>query len=174
MKRITLAMTIAAATIACAEEKPPAYPSPVVAEQRDLPDTVDAQADPSPKTSQIAIAESIRQTCGISDAEAFFDYDSARVSSTAETLLERLADCFETGPLRGQPMSLVGHADPRGTDEYNMALGDRRATSVKTALVAFGLRSNVITTSSRGELESTGSDSTSWPHDRRVDVTLNE
>jgi peptidoglycan-associated lipoprotein len=124
--------------------------------------------------SQIVIAKSIRDACGISDAEAFFEYDSSRVSSAGEAVLKQLANCFDTGPLSGETMALVGHADPRGSDDYNMALGGRRADSVKNALGTFGLSADAITTSSRGEMEARGFDTATWSHDRRVDVTLAE
>jgi peptidoglycan-associated lipoprotein len=69
-------------------------------------------------------------------------------------------------------MRLVGHADPRGEDEYNMLLGGRRADNVKAAIVAEGMAGGKIATTSRGELDATGTEETSWSKDRRVDVML--
>ncbi|MBN2193207.1 MAG: OmpA family protein [Polyangiaceae bacterium] len=120
--------------------------------------------------AQIVVSDRIREACGISDAEAYFEYDSAQISRAGNALLERLADCFSTGPLKGVTMVLVGHADSRGSDEYNMVLGSRRAEAVKVALGGFGLDGDVVTTSSRGEMEATGIDTETWSRDRRVDV----
>lgn len=69
-------------------------------------------------------------------------------------------------------MRLVGHADPRGEDSYNLALGERRATGVKKYLVNAGLGDNQGDVTSRGEMDATGTDETSWSKDRRVDVVL--
>jgi peptidoglycan-associated lipoprotein len=174
MKRLATVLTIATVTVACANEQPATHPPPPAVAHDDAPPAKTAvQVDSSPDASQIVIAKSIREACDISDAEAFFEFDSSRVSSTGNAVLEQLSDCFDTGPLRGEPMALVGHADPRGSDEYNDALGERRAESVKKALGTFGLSASVITTSSRGETEAS-LDSARWAHDRRVDVTLGE
>ena len=113
-----------------------------------------------------------RRACGISDADAYFNYDSANVTPAAKAVLTKLAKCFADGPLKGRKMNLVGHADPRGEEEYNMVLGGRRADNVKSAIAAEGLSSAKIATTSRGKLDATGSDEESWAKDRRVDVVL--
>jgi peptidoglycan-associated lipoprotein len=172
MKRLTTALLVATIAVACAKNQKPADPSSDGSLEGTASGEPTAVDDERAATSQVVIDQSIREACGISDAEAFFEYDSARVSAAGETVLKRLADCFTTGPLKGESMNLVGHADSRGSDEYNMVLGSRRAESVKNALGTFGLSGHAVTTTSRGEIEATGSDSETWPHDRRVDVTL--
>jgi peptidoglycan-associated lipoprotein len=127
---------------------------------------------PSPTRSVVAIAEDIRKACGISDADAHFAYDSARVTSTDHPILKKLVECFTTGPLAKQQMRLVGHADPRGGEEYNLVLGGSRADGVKDFLVDRGLSAMQATTSSRGEMDAKGSDERSWAEDRRVDILL--
>ena len=69
-------------------------------------------------------------------------------------------------------MLVIGHADPRGDEEYNMALGGRRSDAVATTLIERNLRSTQISTSSRGEMDATGTSEGSWAEDRRVDVKL--
>jgi peptidoglycan-associated lipoprotein len=172
MKRLTAVLLVATVAVACTKNQKPLEPASGSSLQGAAPSEPTALDDDASGKSQIVIAESIREACGIADAEAFFEYDSARVSTAGEAVLKRLADCFSAGPLKGEEMRLVGHADARGSDEYNMALGSRRAESVKKALVAFGLCASVVTTTSRGEMESTGTDMDTWPHDRRVDVTI--
>lgn len=122
--------------------------------------------------AQVAISEDIRRICDLSAAETFFEYDSSRVSSEGNRILAKLAACFETGPLAGRTMHLVGHADPRGDEEYNYALGGRRADSVESALRTQGLRQGRVTTTSRGEIEALGTNEATWTRDRRVDVLL--
>ena len=125
-----------------------------------------------PAQADINISDEIRRACGITDAEAHFAFNSARVREADRTILKKLAVCFSTGPLKGREMRLVGHADPRGEAEYNMVLGDRRASNVKQAISAEGLAEDRIATTSRGEMDATGTDESSWAKDRRVDVML--
>lgn len=125
-----------------------------------------------PSQSNINISDEIRKACGITDAEAFFAYDSANVRAQDKAVLKKLADCFMTGPLKGRELRLVGHADPRGDEEYNMVLGGRRADNVKTAIAGEGMTAEKIATTSRGKLDATGTDESSWAKDCRVDVVL--
>jgi peptidoglycan-associated lipoprotein len=118
----------------------------------------------------IRISHDIQKACGISDSEAYFAFDSASLGATERPVLAKLAACFVTGPLAGKQMRLVGHADPRGGDDYNMVLGNSRADTVKTFIVMRGLASDRIATSSRGELDARGTDERSWAEDRRVDI----
>ena len=63
---------------------------------------------------------------------------------------------------------MTGLTDPRGTEEYNLALGDRRAQSAKKYLESLGVDAS-LTASSMGEELATGSEESSWSRDRRVD-----
>jgi peptidoglycan-associated lipoprotein len=72
--------------------------------------------------------------------------------------------------LRGRTLHLTGRADPRGENDYNMALGSSRAASVGSYLAALGVARLQIVQTSRGKLDATGHDETSWRLDRRVDV----
>jgi len=63
---------------------------------------------------------------------------------------------------------LTGLTDPRGTEEYNLALGDRRAQAAKKYLDTLGLEST-MSASSMGEELATGSDEATWGRDRRVE-----
>jgi peptidoglycan-associated lipoprotein len=128
--------------------------------------------DDDPNKGQINISDEIKKACGITDAEAYFDYDSANVQPAAKAVLTKLAKCFADGPLKGRKMNLVGHADPRGEEEYNMVLGGKRSDNVKRLLVSVGLPDAQAMTTSRGEMDATGTDDASWAKDRRVDVVL--
>ena len=66
-------------------------------------------------------------------------------------------------------MHLIGRTDPRGTEEYNLALGDRRAQSAQKYLGSLGPNAK-LTHSSMGEEQATGTDETGWARDRRVDL----
>jgi peptidoglycan-associated lipoprotein len=69
-------------------------------------------------------------------------------------------------------MRLVGHADPRGDEEYNLVLGGRRSDAVKGYMTRAGLQDAQAQTTSRGEMDAEGTDESSWSNDRRVDVVL--
>jgi peptidoglycan-associated lipoprotein len=136
------------------------------------PPPAPANVDNDPTKGQLNIDELIRKACGITDAEAYFAYDSANVKPEYRKVLKKLADCFSTGPLKDKTMLLVGHADKRGDENYNLALGGQRADNVKKVIATEGLNADKIQTSSRGEMDSTGEDEAGWAKDRRVDVKL--
>jgi peptidoglycan-associated lipoprotein len=71
-------------------------------------------------------------------------------------------------------MKLVGHADPRGEDEYNMVLGGRRADNIKNAIVTAGMSGAKVDSTSRGEMDASGTDEAGWSNDRRVDIMLGQ
>lgn len=125
-----------------------------------------------PSVANVQVGPRIAEACGISESEAYFAYNSSRLSDSADSLLSRLATCFTSGPLAGRTMSLVGHADPRGEEDYNLVLGGRRADNVAAALVKKGLAEEQAKTTSRGEQEARGTDEASWAQDRRVEVLL--
>ncbi len=101
-----------------------------------------------------------------------FDYDSRDLPPDARGVLQRLAGCVTTGSLKGAKVLLTGHCDPRGEYEFNMVLGAERAENVKTLLTGLGVSDGKVTTSSRGKLDATGTDESSWAQDRRVDVEI--
>jgi len=120
--------------------------------------------------AQISISDEIKQACHISDPDAYFAFDSARLTDQDNRVVGELADCFSNGPMKGKTMRLVGHTDPRGDAEYNMVLGQNRADNVKHILVEKGLSAERIQTSSRGKMDAKGHDEAAWALDRRVDV----
>jgi peptidoglycan-associated lipoprotein len=131
-----------------------------------------AKPGDDPTRGNIKIADNVRSACGLADSDAHFAFDSSHVRNQDRKVLRALADCFGSGPLKGRQMSLVGHADPRGAGDYNLALGGRRADNVKGVLVAEAMRDSRISTTSRGAMDATGTDELSWAADRFVDITL--
>ena len=74
----------------------------------------------------------------------------------------------------GVRVRIEGHCDERGTDEYNMALGQRRADAVREYLINYGVRSENIETISYGEMRpvATGHDESSWSLNRRGEFVV--
>jgi peptidoglycan-associated lipoprotein len=79
----------------------------------------------------------------------------------------RDADCLK----KVGRSTLTGHTDPRGTQEYNLALSERRAQSVRDHLGRLGADGTKMTILPRGSLDAKGTDEPSWSQDRRVDFT---
>ena len=126
----------------------------------------------SPTSGSIQIDDKIIKACG-DIPTAHFAFDSASIGPDAQGALDALARCFVSGPLKGSKgMRLVGHADPRGEVEYNLALGQKRAGSVGEYLGTKGLEKSRVQTLSKGAFEATGTDEEGWAHDRKVDVNL--
>ena len=165
----------ALAALACGSDPkpPPEVPQPYV-EPPPPPPPPPPPEKPGddPRQSTINVSDEIMVACGITEAEAKFAYDSAKVQRGDQPVLNKLVTCFTTGKLSGRTMRLVGHADPRGEAEYNMVLGGKRADNVKQYLTVQGLADKQAETTSRGELDATGTDDTGWGEDRRVDVIL--
>lgn len=98
----------------------------------------------------------------------FFDYDSSQVDEEAKATLERQAAWLKQNA--GVNVTVEGHCDERGTREYNIALGERRATAAKKVLVSLGVAANRISTISYGKERPAvqGSDESAWAQNRRA------
>ena len=175
--RLISFLTLAASALtACGSEATPPAESPTVEApaQEAAPADDGKKPGDNPSQSQINIDERIKKACGLTDTEAHFAYNSANIRESDKAILKKIADCFTTGPLKGQTMLIVGHADPRGEPEYNVVLGGRRADNVGSAMMRAGLPEAQLQSSSRGELDATGTDEASWSAHRRVDILLAE
>ena len=102
-----------------------------------------------------------------------FDFDSAELTVSARSTLNRQAAFLSLNP--DLMIVIEGHADERGTREYNLALGDRRATAVRDYLVAKGINSARVRTVSYGKERpaAAGSDEAAWAKNRRAATVLN-
>ena len=78
----------------------------------------------------------------------YFEFDQSTVSGAERTKLTAVAEWFKANP--GHSLFLAGHADKRGTPEYNRALGERRALAVREYLVGLGLPAGSLYTNSYG------------------------
>jgi peptidoglycan-associated lipoprotein len=101
--------------------------------------------------------------------EIHFAFDDATLDSAARDGLQRMGECLQREA--NTHYVLIGRADPRGTAEYNVALGSRRARVVQHYLTALGVVESRLDVSSLGSAGATGSDEASWARDRRVDTT---
>ena len=99
----------------------------------------------------------------------YFKTDSAGISSADRARLERLGECLGRAKVR-----IVGHADPRHTEEYNLELSDRRARAVAEALAAGGAPSSRISVVAAGKTkpDAKGASRATLQRSRRVDIEL--
>ena len=106
----------------------------------------------------------------LANAVVYFDYDQSNLTAKSIQALKGVSDLMK----RNQKItiSIEGHADERGTREYNLALGQRRAESVASYLIANGVNRNRLITKSYGEERplSLGSNDTAWSKNRRVEI----
>jgi len=173
--RILAALTTVIAAYGCSSARATTPPTNAPASAPKQPTSelvINPNGKDLAKSGTINILQDIRDACGMSDDEAHFEFDSDHVLDRDRRTLRALADCFVSGPLKGRKMSLVGHADPRGPEDYNLALAGRRADNVKVILVAETMAEGNVATTSRGAMDATGTDEGSWANDRRVDVSL--
>jgi hypothetical protein len=96
----------------------------------------------------------------------FFGFDSPKLTPETEEKLKAAAACIAQ---QGRLVYLEAHADPRGTEEYNILLTDKRGQGVKSFLVNLGVPAENMQVISKGSLESTGSDEAGYAQDRRVE-----
>lgn len=98
----------------------------------------------------------------------YFDFDRSELKPRARTLLAGHARYLRDNP--GARLTIEGHCDERGTREYNLALGERRATAVRSYLQSLGVRSSQLSTVSFGEERPVdpGHTESAWAKNRRA------
>lgn len=102
----------------------------------------------------------------------YFDYDSAQIRSGERPKIEAVADYLKRNPAVG--VIVEGHCDERGSNEYNLALGERRAMAVRQYLITLGIDGARIQTKSYGEERpvALGHDESAWSQNRRAEFKL--
>jgi peptidoglycan-associated lipoprotein len=130
----------------------------------------------APKNGNIVVSDDILKACNIQFNDVGrapkFNFDETALLPQDRNILQQVATCLTTGPLKGRAVKLVGRTDSRGEGEYNMVLGEHRAGSTKQYLASLGVDAKKIKETSRGELDATGKDPVGWESDRRVDLLL--
>ena len=174
-------ITVFAATLlvgACGGDPPPPPPPPQADQdslQRYTDSVAAAEAERRAEAERLAAeraAEAERQRA-VRAARAsleemvFFDYDMSDIRDDAEATLRAKVDILRASPQ--VQVRIEGHADERGSTEYNMALGNRRAEAIRQFLVGFGLAENRFEIVSFGEGRplQQGSTESDWARNRR-------
>ncbi len=101
----------------------------------------------------------------------YFEFDRSAISASERPKLQAAMDYLNQNPQHR--LLLEGHCDWRGTAEYNLGLGDRRAGSARQFLQTLGAAANRVETSSKGDLEAVeNADETTMARDRRVELII--
>ena len=162
-----LLVAVSLIAVAGCAKKPPAElpPAPV---QNTTPVTPPPVTNPGPTPGSQADF-----VANVAADRIFFDTDKSDVDQPSQSTLQSQAAWLAKYP--DKRVTIEGHCDERGTREYNLALGERRANATKNALVALGVSAARITTISYGKErpDQTGSDEAAWAKNRRaVTVTV--
>jgi peptidoglycan-associated lipoprotein len=126
---------------------------------------------PAPGETQVAAAEAgaaVTQEKPSPFQDIRFDFDKSFIRDDAKAVLGGIADYMKNN--KSARLQIEGHCDERGTSEYNMALGDRRAESTRAYLVSLGVPASALSTVSFGEEKplDPGHDENAWAKNRRA------
>jgi peptidoglycan-associated lipoprotein len=170
MRTISLAVIGALAMSACASQPKPEPAAPVAAAPattpRPAPAPAAAPTNPGPLAGSRADFEAKAQT------RVYFDYDKYDLSAEARATLSSQAAWLKQYP--AVRVQVEGNADERGTREYNIALGYRRAESVASYLMSLGVDTSRITTISYGKDRPIdgGSNDAAWARNRNSHTNI--
>lgn len=168
-KRLTLSLVLACglALPACSKKAPQILPP-------DPGETATGQTtDSSVSTAPVPGSQADFAAQMMGQDTILFDTDQYNIDATDQAALASQAQWLIRYPAKR--VSVEGHADERGTREYNLALGERRANAAKNYLASLGVDAGRITTVSHGKEKplALGSDEASWAQNRRaVTVTV--
>ncbi|MBC7895915.1 MAG: OmpA family protein [Cytophagaceae bacterium] len=159
---------------ACSKPKPAVVPTPVPVTSNPAPSTpAPAPSTSAPAATNDGNASAIAAAMATLTGAIYFEYDQDALSSDAQAQLDRKLAVLVANP--GVGIRLTGHADERGSDEYNLALGQRRAATVKRYLTDRGLSDSRIGVVSMGEERPACTDSADdscYRRNRRADVEV--
>jgi len=151
-------------SVSCQKKMVDMTPEPVVKEEPKPEPAPMKKPEPAPvyKTPDIVMQEDI-----------YFEFDKSTLTPAAQDNLLKKADWLRENP--DVTATIEGHCDERGTNEYNLALGDRRAESAKAFLVDLGIDASRLTTISYGEERPLCSEKTEecWAKNRRDHFVVN-
>ncbi|PYR67843.1 MAG: peptidoglycan-associated lipoprotein Pal [Acidobacteria bacterium] len=189
MKRATIVlMLLLAFTAACAKKKPATVASgPPPAATAPAPASAATPPPPPPRPAERvedsvpvpAISEDTIGNRSLEDLNrdspfkpAFFDLDSSDLDDAGRAIVSANADIMKRYPT--WVVTVEGHCDERGTAEYNLALGEKRAVAVKTYLVALGVSPDRLRTVSYGKEFpfDTGHTESAWSKNRRAHFVI--
>jgi len=146
---------------------------PEVKPAEKAPPKVEMQETEEAKRRELEKAQRLATEVKMFESESiYFDFDKSDLKPEAQATLKKKADWLRMNP--GYSVRIEGNCDDRGTNEYNLALGERRAMSAKKFLAALGIAENRISTISYGEERPVdpANNEAAWAKNRRDDFRL--
>ena len=161
-------LSSALALAACSKKAPEDIPPP--------PEDTVTTPTPTPTATgpSVGSMQHFIDAVGMANTTVYFDTDRYNIDAEDSAKLQTQAQYFSQ--YSNVSFTIEGHADERGTRDYNLALGERRANAAKNYLVSLGIPANRIQVISYGKerLVALGSDEASWAQNRRAaTVTIN-
>lgn len=134
--------------------------------------SMQAKTDPQSASNSVTSANALQQAATeaqTSLAAVYFGFDSSALDKTARDTLQK-----DFSLLNGKTVKIEGHCDERGSDEYNLALGEKRAHAAQQYLITLGFPADRLSTISYGKERPAvpGHDEASWARNRRADVAV--
>ena len=188
--RLPIAGMVLVLTLAACRREPPPPPAPTgptaeelaqmradsIARARSRQDSIAAANTAAERaraeSARLAAAQRTMRTA--LEARIHFDYDRSEILSDSESVLREKLDILRANP--EVRLRIEGHADERGSTEYNLALGSRRAESARQFLSGFGLDADRFATVSFGEERPlvSQSDEEAWAQNRRAEFIITD
>lgn len=165
----TVMLTSALALAACSKKAPEELPPMPIEEATPTPTATPAQSGPA-----VGSMEHFLAAVGQANTVVYFDTDRYNIDAEDSAKLQTQAQYFTQYP--SVTFTIEGHADERGTRDYNLALGERRANAAKNYMVSLGIPASRIRTVSYGKERpvALGSNESAWAQNRRAaTITIN-
>ncbi len=134
------------------------------------PEAAEVQTQAVPESPEVAVENNAAADQALDKTVVYFEFDRAELTAEGKTILAAHAQ-YLAGNAQAS-VKLEGNCDERGTVEYNLALGERRAESAKRYMVVQGANPSQVDAVSFGEERpaAVGSDESAWSQNRRVEV----
>jgi peptidoglycan-associated lipoprotein len=181
IKSLILCLILSMALVGCAKKQVATTTTPTMTETT-APSVTDQELTRQAEQERLrqeALREEQKRTAAMREAVSeietnliYFEFDSFELKPESRSVLQRKAEHLKSYPsLR---MTIEGHCDERGTEEYNLALGQRRAQAVADFLVLLGINANRLKTVSFGEERPavTESNEAAWAKNRRAEFRV--
>jgi peptidoglycan-associated lipoprotein len=170
MRRILILMLMASLGVACASKHPKPTPPPPASEVNAGADTAGAGGANATGANAGEDETAGPQAGVLAKRVIYFDYDSSEIKGEGTEIVGAHAKYLASNP--SARVRLEGHTDDRGSREYNIGLGERRAQSVRRALLLQGASEAQLSTVSYGNERPAvaGHDEAAWSKNRRVEV----
>ncbi|HEU4412926.1 MAG TPA: OmpA family protein [Polyangiaceae bacterium] len=173
LRHAALVTLLAPAACGPHERRPPAAPA-APAPAAPTPEPRPEASAPRADATSVWVDPAIVSACGLKPQQAFFDFDSDARDPERQRVMDAIAACLSSGPLKGRALRLVGHAGQRELNAPGKRADKVRTDSIADYLTNMGLERSKLRTGSHGDEKTFGIDGRGWSYEQRVDIRLAE